>query len=70
MFDMLCLLHKDDSCTVEFTMEPAKFKTLFDAQNIKRIEILGVRLYSGALRPRPPAHLPPSDPRDYCCWVA
>jgi hypothetical protein len=54
MFEMLTKLHLDESCAIKFEMDIGKFKALFDQQSIKRIEILGVRLYSGnSLDPSP-----------------
>jgi len=47
MYTMLLALSRDESCTVEFTMVESEFKQLFKAQDIKPIEILGIRMYSG-----------------------
>ena len=46
MYKMLCSLSQDE--TVDFTMGEEEFKTLFKQEQIKLIEILGIRLYSGA----------------------
>ena len=47
MYCMLSDLSENESCTVEFRMDESEFKQLFKVQDIKLIEILGIRMYSG-----------------------